>query len=354
MKYAKSTFRSTLIFITMLLAFLGIGTSLRAATLPVHTCSELQSKINLAQFGDTIVVDATLRNCTGAIQLPYKGPGGGTDADYITIQSSAISSLPEGRRVGPSDMAYMPKLSSVNFNGFSYGPATVSTCTANSVFPACAGTTAGPHHWKLIGLEITSELNDRIDDLVVLGGDTAKWNVGELYSGYTNDPQVTALEQNQQLEIAPISGTSGHHHNGYVSAATWNMTGAQARVEVKRVASYSASTIFYIGSNSDNGYLIMEEDGQLFFKTKIAGVETYPTPIQYNSVQHRFWRFRHNTATDQITFETSADGSSWTVRHTVARQIAITSLRVELDAGTYAAEWNMGSAIFDNFQLIIP
>jgi hypothetical protein len=29
-------------------------------------------------------------------------------------------------------------------------------------------------------------------------------------------------------------------------------------------------------------------------------------------------------------------------------------LRVELDAGTYAAEWNMGSSIFDNFQLSVP
>jgi hypothetical protein len=184
--------------------------------------------------------------------------------------------------------------------------------------------------------------------------DATKWNVGELYSGYVNDPQVTVLEQNQQLEITPISGTTGHHHNGYVSVATWNMTGAQARVEVKRVASYSASTVFYIGSDSNNGYLIIENDGQMFFKTKIAGVENYPTPIPYNSVQHRFWRFRHDPAIDQIKFETSADGTTWTVRRTVQRQITITALRVELDAGTYAAEWNMGSSIFDNFQLITP
>jgi hypothetical protein len=252
------------------------------------------------------------------------------------------------------------------------GSITAPTTGAWSVFQAAGkngvNLTAGTHVLRLAldtnGVEgvvadfdtiiITQSSQGFSDDFNDNTRDAVKWNVGELYSGYANDPQVTVLEQNQQLEITPISSTTGHHHNGYVSAATWNMTGAQARVEVKRVASYSASTVFYIGSDSNNGYLIIEEDGQMFFKTKIAGVEGYPSPINYDSVQHRFWRFRHDSATDQMKFETSADGTTWTVQRTVQRQITITALRVELDAGTYAAEWNMGSSIFDNFQLITP
>jgi hypothetical protein len=252
------------------------------------------------------------------------------------------------------------------------GSITAPTTGAWSVFQEAGKSgvnlTAGTHVLRLAldtnGVEgVVADLDTIIisqssqgfsDDFNDNTRDAAKWNIGEFYSGYVNDPQVTVLEQNQQLEITPISGTAGHHHNGYVSATTWNMTGAQARVEVKRVASYSASTVFYIGSDSNNGYLIFEEDGQMFFKTKVAGVENSSTPIPYNSVQHRFWRFRHDAATDQVKFETSADGTTWTVQRSVLRQVAITALRVELDAGTYAAEWNMGSSIFDNFQLITP
>lgn len=252
------------------------------------------------------------------------------------------------------------------------GSITAPTTGAWSVFQAAGKSgvnlTAGTHVLRLAldtnGVEgivadfdaitISQSSQGFSDDFNDNSRDATKWNVSELYSGYANDPQVTVLEQNQQLEITPISSTAGHHHNGYVSATTWNMTGAQARVEVKRVAKYSASTVFYIGSDSNNGYLIIEEDGQMFFKTKIAGVENYPTPIPYDSVQHHFWRFRHDPATDQIKFETSADGVTWTVQRSVQRQVTITALRVELDAGTYAAEWNMGSSIFDNFQLITP
>lgn len=246
-------------------------------------------------------------------------------------------------------------------------PATGSWSTFQVVSKSGVSMTAGTHILRLVldtnGVEGVVADFDTIsiapssqgfsDDFNDNTRDATKWSIGEFYSGLANDPQVTVLEQNQQLEITPISSTAGHHHNGYVSAATWNMTGAQAKVEVKRVASYSASTIFYIGSDSNNGYLIIEEDGQLFFRTKIAGVSN-TTQIAYDSVQHRFWRFRHHTSTDQVTFETSSDGTSWTVRRTVTRQIAITALRVELDAGTYAAEWNMGSSIFDNLQLSVP
>ncbi|HEV7844331.1 MAG TPA: hypothetical protein VGO69_11590, partial [Pyrinomonadaceae bacterium] len=72
----------------------------------------------------------------------------------------------------------------------------------------------------------------------------------------------------------------------------------------------------------------------------------------YNSAQHRYWRFRHNPAGDQIVFETSADNVNWIVQRTLARQLNITALRVELDAGTFSPVGAPGKAIFDNFKMV--
>lgn len=286
----------------------------------------------------------------------------------INVPTSGAYDIKAGVASSLAGGTFHFEVDNVDVTGSITAPATGSWSVFQAVGKTGVNLTAGTHVLRLAldtnGVEgvvadfdtiiISQSSQGFSDDFNDNTRDATKWNVSEFYSGYTNDPQVTVLEQNQQLEIAPLSSTTGHHHNGYVSATTWNMTGAQARVEVKRVASYSASTIFYIGSDSNNGFLIMEEDGQMFFMTKIAGVQNSSTPIPYDSVQHRFWRFRHDSATDQLKFETSADGTTWTVQRTVSRQITITALRVELDAGTYAAEWNMGSSIFDNFQLITP
>ncbi len=70
--------------------------------------STIQAAVNAASRGDTIIVQAG-RTYTETVNLPYKGPG----TEYITIQSSALSSLPAaGNRVQPSDSVNMPTIRS--------------------------------------------------------------------------------------------------------------------------------------------------------------------------------------------------------------------------------------------------
>jgi hypothetical protein len=67
---------------------------------------DLQSAIDQAQPGDTIILEA------GAV---YKGPitlPAKTGNDFISIQSSRIGDLPEGVRVSPSQSALFAKLQS--------------------------------------------------------------------------------------------------------------------------------------------------------------------------------------------------------------------------------------------------
>ncbi|HEY0546539.1 MAG TPA: hypothetical protein VGC91_14265, partial [Pyrinomonadaceae bacterium] len=72
-------------------------------TIEVKKGQDLQSAINVAQPGDTIVLEAGA-SFPGPITLPNKA-----GAAFITIQSSALASLPPaGQRVSPSHAALMP------------------------------------------------------------------------------------------------------------------------------------------------------------------------------------------------------------------------------------------------------
>ena len=128
----------------------------RAATIFVPANGDFQAALNSSQFGDTIVLQAgaTYQSPTGFI-LPNKGPGTGTDADYITIQTSNLSGIPAAN---------------VRLNPAIQGSA-LARLMGTSIYPAI-NTAIGAHHYKLIGLEMTTNGSAYTTDLVDLGADT--------------------------------------------------------------------------------------------------------------------------------------------------------------------------------------
>jgi hypothetical protein len=181
--------------------------------------------------------------------------------------------------------------------------------------------------------------------------DTSKWKLGRFSrpSSYF-DLKVPVREQNGRLSISPLASLTGTHYNGYVSVSTWNLTGTLAAVEVVQKSAGNSNTVFSIGTNENNWFSFKTEGTQLRLERRLAG-STSSTFITYSATQHRFWRLRHIPATDSIVFETSANGSTWVVRRTVARQIPITAVLVELVAGTSEAVSSPGTALFENFHL---
>lgn len=152
---ASRSIRSPFVISLFILPFFFFLNSVKVAgatlTVPSTAYPTIQSAINAANPGDTIVLQAGV-TFVEAVVLKYK-PGN----DYITIQSSALSNLPPaGQRVSPSDAPNMPKIVPP-----SSGDAAISTeITSNG--PA--------HHYKLIGIEI-AQANDNqlLYNLVSLG-----------------------------------------------------------------------------------------------------------------------------------------------------------------------------------------
>jgi hypothetical protein len=93
---------------------------------------DLQGALNSAQPGDTIILQAGA-TYTGNFTLPVK-----SGTAWIYVQSSALSSLPAaGTRVAPAQASVMPKIVSPNTS------------------PAIS-TAAGAHHFRFVGVEITT------------------------------------------------------------------------------------------------------------------------------------------------------------------------------------------------------
>jgi hypothetical protein len=126
------------------------GRDARAATFTLGQGANLQQALDSAQPGDTIVLEAGA-SFVGPFTLPNKSGEG-----WITVQSSLLSQLPEGRRVTPADSARMPKILAPN-----PGRATFAVETA-----------PGAHHFRFLGVEFTLESADAVTfELITLGQD---------------------------------------------------------------------------------------------------------------------------------------------------------------------------------------
>ena len=111
-------------------------------TIFVGVGGDLQSALNGAQLGDTIILEPSAIY-TGPFFLPAK-----TGAGWIVIRTSATLP-PDGARVTPSHASLMPKLEA--FSG------------------SVINTAPGAHHYRFVGIEIRPASGTFLSNLVLLG-----------------------------------------------------------------------------------------------------------------------------------------------------------------------------------------
>lgn len=139
----------TLIFLASVLC----AASVNADTIVVPAGGSVQSAINSANPGDTIILQAGA-TYNANLTLPVK-----TGSGVITIQSSRAAELPIGVRVGPAQSALFAKLQ--------------STVNGEPVIK----TVSGARGYRFIGLEITTQTpTTTVFDLVRWGEDKRTQN----------------------------------------------------------------------------------------------------------------------------------------------------------------------------------
>jgi hypothetical protein len=173
---------------------------------------------------------------------------------------------------------------------------------------------------------------------------------------YQNSPQITVAEQNNQLEIAyPIEANA--NYNGYRAIYPLDFTNAFASVQAKQVIGLSTGEnwlVTYLDSANLYRFGVREESGalKLVAVRRVGNVDTDVFSIAYVSTQHSHWRIRHRTSDNNMVFETSVDGNSWTAQGNVTNTFATTGMRVGIMAGVRVPQisYTSSTAIFDNLK----
>ncbi len=191
-------------------------------------------------------------------------------------------------------------------------------------------------------------LTDDFNDGVI---DQNKWMIGLLSRSSSNyDPLVTVGESNGRLEIAPRASTSSNAYNGIVSLNDWDLTGAGASVELVERPDGNAVAIFSVGTDKDNWHSFRTKSRSLYLESRINGNRTYER-VNFDPVEDRFLRLRHDTVSGDIVFETSPDRQVWTIQRRVPIVIDPSAVKFEMIAGSSDSVSSPGIAAFDDFEV---
>lgn len=142
-----------------------------------------------------------------------------------------------------------------------------------------------------------------------------------------------------------------------VSSAAYDLTGASAQLEVIQgpnagSGSTELSLILRDTANPDDQLQILLTGDSLEMIEWSNGSGNV-TSITYSSTAHRYWRIRE--AAGVIYWETSPDGSTWTIQRQMAFTIpSVTSMKPAISTGYWNTEANPGLAIVDNFMMGKP
>lgn len=176
-----------------------------------------------------------------------------------------------------------------------------------------------------------------------------------LWSKVDPASQISVSESSQQLRITVPQTLSAWAWNGLQDNTVRDYTGGSAQVELLQSApaQWGGGMNDYVWLLTENGSrfeIYTLDNGNVVFGERVSGTLYYDAAA-YNSVSMRFMRIRHDSSTNTVYWETSPDGSSWTVRYSKTPTLAVTALRFEIfTVASYASQYPV-TAIYDNVHL---
>ena len=223
-------------------------------------------------------------------------------------------------------------------------PAGTYSLTAKATDNLDAVTTSSPVAVTVRGPLFTL-FSDNFDDNSL---DPARWAI------MTPGAQTLVFERNQRLELIPPNAAAVTDYNGIASVATIDMTNARATVELPQHApGYGHESHFQLVDPDTGHYVRFDVGGYgLSLQDSATGYGGRTVIASYTVAQYRYWRLRHDPATDRLLWESSADNSSWAALRSIARTFAITNMQVRLVAGHSAGvDSPPGTTVFDNLRV---
>ncbi|HEY0101812.1 MAG TPA: S8 family peptidase [Pyrinomonadaceae bacterium] len=166
-----------------------------------------------------------------------------------------------------------------------------------------------------------------------------------------NDPASPTVvsEQNGQLEVTPQPNTSGY--NGLEMAGPFDFRDKTLQVEVQPASQAGAVWTYFKLYIDDSNGLVFAVGANLFTCDSTINGVTDRTQLAWDATI-RYWRFRHDIDANTVSFDTSADGVTWTTRKTVTPAFSLGAVRTGFGAGaTGTTNAAPGTAIFDNFRV---
>lgn len=156
-------------------------------------------------------------------------------------------------------------------------------------------------------------------------------------------------------KLVVTSTISSAVYGGYTSATKYDLTGSYAYSKVidagnQSLASWQAIPIL-LAVDANNSLSWYINTGNIHAQKQIAGVYTdIKGDVAYDSAVHKYFRIRESSGT--VYWDYSTNGKSWTNYTSATNPFAVTSLEIDIIAGTYAGELSQTSANFDNFNLV--
>lgn len=189
----------------------------------------------------------------------------------------------------------------------------------------------------------TLDLNDNFNDNWI---DTARWYVA-------NADGLLVQEVGQQFEVSPLASTAGAKYSGVntdSSVYQVDFRGKEATLNIVQTVANALGVemYFFVSVDTGNFIQITYQIGNIYFDRIINGVRTSPSLV-FSAVNHKYWRLRHISGTDQLVWETSPDASTWTVQRTEANPFDMSAVYIGFGAGTWQSVAAPGTAIFDDF-----
>jgi hypothetical protein len=169
------------------------------------------------------------------------------------------------------------------------------------------------------------------------------------------DPSISVQSTNGALAIGALPLTSGY--NGVLSNDPYDLTAGYSwtRLTAAPNVTSTAYAMLTLVVDATNHYRIWASNGSIGFEKKVNDVKNVTTAA-FDAMAHAFWRIRHDAAANNIVFETAPNQAglpgSWTVRRTIARDLPVTALRIELKAGSSETQTvSPGTVRFDDVRV---